>query len=983
MSRTRRPANAAARLTTAAVLLAGPPYLLARFIGWPLPTHPPTWVRLRVFLTGPLSDDAIIKVLAGVVWLLWAIFALSVIIEVAAAARGRTAPRLPVIAPIQAFAAALIGATVLTTAPVPAAVPRAFPLPHALATHAAAAPPRPGQADQSERRAAPAVVTAALDARPSGDGAVNERVTPRPRIHRVIKGDNLWDIAARFLGSGECWREIYDLNAGKPQPDGLTLTDPGLIYPGWVLLLPAVPDRQGGTTSGGHPQPSRPSARPQPGRRTPRPAAPSPSSVAPRSPQVPHGTPANGQSGAHGHAPSAGVRLPSGALIGLGTAVAVSAALALARIHRRRRYRPGATVTSSLEPSEPLPPLITALDRAGRPRSPDRDTGSEADLEDADADLDLYELPGPLNPAPAPADPRADPELAVPGPAPGQARAGDGLPSAPQAVPPGQIPIGVRGGQEIIADVAALGGLGLTGPGASSAARAIVAGLLSQRAPGGEETPARIIIPAEDARLLLPSPGRDEAHLPVPGLSVPPTLTAALDEIEALLVRRARMADIEHDEGEPPHAVTPLGAAAVLIATSDQAAAHRLRGVFRAGRDLGVMAIMLGTWPDGATCEVAADGMITSGRPPDAGLDGIEAYHLAVGDITAITGLMREARDIPDDTINPSPAPGDGGMPSFLRTPPAAPATADAPATDASFPSAPAARPSGHEQPQAEAQASAPESPTYSSAAKRPVEVSVLGPLRITAKGREIDTGMRKARELLAFLAVAGADGATAEAISEALWPGSPPSHGTSQRNIALRKARELLRRATGLNTPMWINLSADRYRLDPALIDVDLWKFQAALEAARTAPDDQARLAACQQAASYYRGQLADGAGYEWAEPYAETARRRALDVYARIAEILKPTDPEQALAVLETALTHDPYNEYTYQQIMRLQAEAGRPDAVRRTLQLLETRLGELGVTPGASTRHLAATLLGTAEPQPRLASPACRAAARRRPA
>ena len=64
-----------------------------------------------------------------------------------------------------------------------------------------------------------------------------------------------------------------------------------------------------------------------------------------------------------------------------------------------------------------------------------------------------------------------------------------------------------------------------------------------------------------------------------------------------------------------------------------------------------------------------------------------------------------------------------------------------------------------------------------------------------------------------------------------------------------------------------------------------------------------------------------------------------------------------------------------------MRLQAAAGRADAVRRTLALLEARLGELEVTPGASTRQLAAALLGTAEPpssgssppaQPRSTSP-----------
>ncbi len=44
-----------------------------------------------------------------------------------------------------------------------------------------------------------------------------------------------------------------------------------------------------------------------------------------------------------------------------------------------------------------------------------------------------------------------------------------------------------------------------------------------------------------------------------------------------------------------------------------------------------------------------------------------------------------------------------------------------------------------------------------------------------------------------------------------------------------------------------------------------------------------------------------------------------------------------------------------------MRLQAAAGRPDAVRRTLSLLEARLGELGITPGPQTRALAASLLG----------------------
>lgn len=96
---------------------------------------------------------------------------------------------------------------------------------------------------------------------------------------------------------------------------------------------------------------------------------------------------------------------------------------------------------------------------------------------------------------------------------------------------------------------------------------------------------------------------------------------------------------------------------------------------------------------------------------------------------------------------------------------------------------------------------------------------------------------------------------------------------------------------------------------------------------------------------------------------------RRRAPDAWTTIAEILQPRGSDQALFALETALSHNPYNEYLYVRIMRLQAAAGRPEAVRRTLALLESRLTELGITPGAQTRQAVAYLLGTAGPGPGL--------------
>lgn len=53
----------------------------------------------------------------------------------------------------------------------------------------------------------------------------------QPRTHTVVSGDCLWNIAAKYLGSGARYTEIYELNRGQ-------ISNPNLIYPGQVLVLP-------------------------------------------------------------------------------------------------------------------------------------------------------------------------------------------------------------------------------------------------------------------------------------------------------------------------------------------------------------------------------------------------------------------------------------------------------------------------------------------------------------------------------------------------------------------------------------------------------------------------------------------------------------------------------------------------------------------------------------------------------------------------
>ena len=74
------------------------------------------------------------------------------------------------------------------------------------------------------------IVTTA-DSGSGGTAALPQRPDSRPAETRytVVKGDSLWAIARRFLGSGSRYPEIARLNQ---------IPNSNLIYPGQVLRLP-------------------------------------------------------------------------------------------------------------------------------------------------------------------------------------------------------------------------------------------------------------------------------------------------------------------------------------------------------------------------------------------------------------------------------------------------------------------------------------------------------------------------------------------------------------------------------------------------------------------------------------------------------------------------------------------------------------------------------------------------------------------------
>ncbi len=108
-----------------------------------------------------------------------------------------------------------------------------------------ASPGRPASPSQPARPRQPARPPRERHATPPGP-ASPPHAAPSPSAGKlyVVKPpvgrfhESLWEIAQKYLGDGRRYREIFELNKDRVQPDGSQLTIASLIRPGWVLHMP-------------------------------------------------------------------------------------------------------------------------------------------------------------------------------------------------------------------------------------------------------------------------------------------------------------------------------------------------------------------------------------------------------------------------------------------------------------------------------------------------------------------------------------------------------------------------------------------------------------------------------------------------------------------------------------------------------------------------------------------------------------------------
>ncbi len=212
----------------------------------------------------------------------------------------------------------------------------------------------------------------------------------------------------------------------------------------------------------------------------------------------------------------------------------------------------------------------------------------------------------------------------------------------------------------------------------------------------------------------------------------------------------------------------------------------------------------------------------------------------------------------------------------------------------------------------------------------------------------------RKARALLAYLALEGGRPQPRDRLAALLWEDS----SEEQARASLRQALASIRRVA--NASGWLLADGETVAIDPAAILVDAHRFRALAEGEAGAEAE---------AATLFRGDLLDGlvlaeSGFA---AWLAAERARLRDVALRVMEAaaaaaLAERRIDAALAFGGRLLALDPLHEPGTRLVMRAYAQGGRPaEALRQYRALQATLRRELGVAPEAETVRLRDELAG----------------------
>jgi TolB-like protein/DNA-binding SARP family transcriptional activator len=229
------------------------------------------------------------------------------------------------------------------------------------------------------------------------------------------------------------------------------------------------------------------------------------------------------------------------------------------------------------------------------------------------------------------------------------------------------------------------------------------------------------------------------------------------------------------------------------------------------------------------------------------------------------------------------------------------------------------------------------------------LSIALLGGLEIA--GSEATAGAfltRKAKALVAYLALQGARSQSREKLAELLWGNS----GEEQARANLRQALSSIRKALNGDGVAYLVTDGDQISLAGPDLELDVALFEHLVV--------EATPGALKRAAALYKGDLLDGFSLKedsfeaWARAERERLRHLACDALTKlIAHCDEVGDTERCVETAARLLTFDPLREAAHRILMRAYAAQGRKASALKQFEACRDILkSELGVEPEPET-------------------------------
>ncbi|WP_329007601.1 hypothetical protein OG271_17950 [Micromonospora rifamycinica] len=437
------------------------------------------------------------------------------------------------------------------------------------------------------------------------------------------------------------------------------------------------------------------------------------------------------------------------------------------------------------------------------------------------------------------------------------------------------------------------GSVGLTGPGALPVGR----GLLVTAILAGQRHSSTTLIVTRATLAILLGPAAETL-----GRRLPLTIVDTVDDAAQLLQPASPVTGEAIPGQRQGETSSGHGHRKIVLLNDHDGNEQQFKQLAEIGTATAALVVVLGERPDGPNWHADSTGHVHDPHHPD-----MPSPRLCVLDQTATTDLL---------TVIASPDPA-----------PPHPASGRPPLPYAGPPELPLPRQVARNEP-----------PHLSTAPRQRLHLRVLGDPQLHIDGEPLTIRRSAGLQVLVYLAI-HPHGADTAQLTDAIWPRLPRHSLTGRLYTALSDLRSTIRTASDLPV---IDHSDDRYRLNPAHIDVDLWHLHATIHRATTALTHTAT--AWQTVVDAYPAGLANTRAWPWLDPHREATGRRIIDLCATLAA--KEPDSRRALQLLQDGIRVDPYNADLHRLAGRALIAIGEPEAATELQHRYQQSLTQVGL-------------------------------------